>query len=1538
MKRLPVFQRMVAGFVAATALAGLPLQSFAQSAFQSDLAVSAKISRKIAQDLNVRQAAFVLAVAASKNANPGADGSPYPLAPLAGTATAIVGGGVIPSTTGAPTTDGFGVPLGYCAWNNGASNSASGLIQVGDAANVGAVTFAVVSPGANNRFDTTCADILTNPAGKGDDYVVAYSSGQILGGVQSPTYFGDPVATGADLTTLAAMPSGATGAPKDGEVRLVKATNALYRFNGASFVPLTGGSSQWNNVNANDIAYMTGSIGVGTSPKTGSGTVIHLLNGANTGTVDSNATVLAQSANRNANFQTLAPNGSGGYQFLNSAGAVAAQVTWAQADGALRLMNSDAAGVVQERVRIDTAGNVGIGTSTPGMTLDVTSSTFYAAIARINAPSTNVTSSNGAGLMLQNTSATPGNYAGIQFIDATGHTQGSMGMMYGAHSGNSQGSFYIEPRIVSTPSAFIVAPSGNVGIGTNNPTSTLTVAGTISTTALKVNGVDVLPGNYVNRLGDIMSGPLGFAATDALNGIYGAANPNDSFVVDTNKVLNHYGLSWKTFSDFTGGPAAALSGYGGVRLYTLGAERVRVTAAGRVGINTSAPAYRLDVNGTIRSIGGALDGGYGLRILNSQNTGGGSVNAYEGASGLNVSSDGGPMVLTTNGIDRVKVNVDGVVDILTNNAVYNPAANAALRIVNSSLAGQSPIDFFMNGALRGRIRSDYAGNLTFVNTNGGNFDWFSGGDSGVGVRTMSLSSAGLLTVSGVQATNFQTTAGEGNGYWFWDGAHNYGTSMGYTPSIYQYGPVSDYSIKTQMDNGSANRGFTWGMAGVKPIAGLSQTGNFMVNGYLSGAGGQFTVDGGGTVVTINNRSSANGIIRLTPNLHLNSYAGNAVIVNWDSGATSAGAQQFRVGNGQGSDVFYVQANGHTEVMQDLHAAGALYADRVFAGYDSGTSGAVSASNWFRSSGASGWYNASYGGGIWMQNSSDVEVYGSKNFRVGTGGGQLLSSQQINAQGNQATGIGTGTGGLGGIMVQGNGSGAAFMSFHRPGVYAAYFGLDTDNQWAVGGWSMGATRYVLLHSGNYSSYSPTLTGGGASGTWGINITGSANYLGGYGYSTGVVGSSITQRDGSGGISAKYILAYPAAGASAYVAYSDSQTAGFAHFTMAGSAVAQLTTSTTAMVLNASMSQPIQLAVGGTTKLQASTAGVQVWGTFTNSSDARLKSDIIQLKNEEMLKKLMLLKPVSYVYKGQDTTSLGFIAQDVQTVLPTLVHQGADGYYSVAYIELVPVLTAAVQAQQKQLEALDKNKLGAEVNKWATSTDKKERMYFEENGRTVVRGHGDIALEVRNAEDAAVATFRRNGDLDVAGILNFSGAVRGGFAFNPTGTLVSSNTPGEIIVNSSKTMRAAVRLQHADDESHLASGRVYGMLFGDETGVGLADAAGKALVTASTDGNGNSSVKVSATLVVGNGTSSSIKLAGDTGINAVGDGSVQIDATSGVRIYNPKTKETVISLGSDGTLQARRFVPTDVVEQNAGCDSAMVGAIARDTSGQPMVCAK
>lgn len=69
---------------------------------------------------------------------------------------------------------------------------------------------------------------------------------------------------------------------------------------------------------------------------------------------------------------------------------------------------------------------------------------------------------------------------------------------------------------------------------------------------------------------------------------------------------------------------------------------------------------------------------------------------------------------------------------------------------------------------------------------------------------------------------------------------------------------------------------------------------------------------------------------------------------------------------------------------------------------------------------------------------------------------FVTTSQYNAQGNQTGSVLNATASLGGIMVQGPGTtNGAYISFHRPGIWASYFGLDTDNQFAVGGWSAGA---------------------------------------------------------------------------------------------------------------------------------------------------------------------------------------------------------------------------------------------------------------------------------------------------------------------------------------------------------------------------------------------------------------------------------------------------------------------------------------------------
>ena len=82
------------------------------------------------------------------------------------------------------------------------------------------------------------------------------------------------------------------------------------------------------------------------------------------------------------------------------------------------------------------------------------------------------------------------------------------------------------------------------------------------------------------------------------------------------------------------------------------------------------------------------------------------------------------------------------------------------------------------------------------------------------------------------------------------------------------------------------------------------------------------------------------------------------------------------------------------------------------------------------------------------------------------------------------------------LVRPGGAGAPSLYF-GDGTYDYYIYpfITRDNEWHVGQ-TINNHDYILLHSGNYNSYSPTLTGTGASGTWGINITGDAGTVDGY----------------------------------------------------------------------------------------------------------------------------------------------------------------------------------------------------------------------------------------------------------------------------------------------------------------------------------------------------------------------------------------------------------------------------------------------------------
>lgn len=91
-----------------------------------------------------------------------------------------------------------------------------------------------------------------------------------------------------------------------------------------------------------------------------------------------------------------------------------------------------------------------------------------------------------------------------------------------------------------------------------------------------------------------------------------------------------------------------------------------------------------------------------------------------------------------------------------------------------------------------------------------------------------------------------------------------------------------------------------------------------------------------------------------------------------------------------------------------------------------------------------------------------------------------------------------------------------------------------------------------------------------------------------------------------------------------------------------------------------------------------------GSFIySSSDRALKTNIQPLQNS--LDKVLKLQGVSFNLKSTGDKSIGFIAQDVEKVLPELV-SGTEGNKAVAYGNIVAVLVEAIKEQQKQIDEL------------------------------------------------------------------------------------------------------------------------------------------------------------------------------------------------------------------------------------------------------------
>jgi hypothetical protein len=211
-------------------------------------------------------------------------------------------------------------------------------------------------------------------------------------------------------------------------------------------------------------------------------------------------------------------------------------------------------------------------------------------------------------------------------------------------------------------------------------------------------------------------------------------------------------------------------------------------------------------------------------------------------------------------------------------------ANANTGFIQNQFSGAQSANHWINGSSRAGevyssswLRNDAAGTGLYNQS------------TGSGIYSPSANLMTLYNSSSLQITSSATTAGNLR----FDAANPYIVS-----SSYFVCPGGAYF----------NSGTVYADADMRLRGGLSNDGgNF---------GGDLQVNDNlrisGVVPCLQGYCPPNNAMRMTPNFHLNSDAGSAVILNWDN-ATTGNVQTLRVGNGAGSDVFNVWASGNTSV-------------------------------------------------------------------------------------------------------------------------------------------------------------------------------------------------------------------------------------------------------------------------------------------------------------------------------------------------------------------------------------------------------------------------------------------------------------------------------------------------------------------------------------------------------------------------------------------------------------------------------------------------
>lgn len=167
----------------------------------------------------------------------------------------------------------------------------------------------------------------------------------------------------------------------------------------------------------------------------------------------------------------------------------------------------------------------------------------------------------------------------------------------------------------------------------------------------------------------------------------------------------------------------------------------------------------------------------------------------------------------------------------------------------------------------------------------------------------------------------------------------------------------------------------------------------------------------------------------------------------------------------------ISASSSTTTSPTVHT---LTATRVCAGHNPGIDNSISCSNWFRSSGNTGWYNTTYQGGWYMSDTSWIRAHNGVGIYTS---GQIYSSSSIRMSNillehtdeinNSANG---------GIYLNYRNSGNVSLCYGGGnvgiGTTTPSYKLDVNGQMRASGFhhsSVNSDNYILLAGGGYKSF-------------------------------------------------------------------------------------------------------------------------------------------------------------------------------------------------------------------------------------------------------------------------------------------------------------------------------------------------------------------------------------------------------------------------------------------------------------------------------------